>query len=870
MADYNPNQPIVLGQEWVPIREENLAFNESVNNVELGHSFTLASPAQLSSGRFYVNKFPTSAMNNQAYTMAVYPKGREDQSGPVKSVIIPCNNAASTGLGSQTGTLDLVTRVSNSSADPDLGIFIGLGTSTVRDIQFFFATNAYATLLAGKRILGCDVIFNRRFTNVSGVAPPNPTMLLTWRNESNTNRWNFPIFADNLVRSGTNNPRTYRLGDVDRFFGGSVANTVDTIPMNYEMLRKFEATAGVSRIHMHINVPGNLLASTGTFVYINYVALQVFYCEETRVAFGTKLYNPWQQTPFLTDSPIMRGIPYQTNPVIFRDLAGNANPILAAGDYVVTLAQANMGDDLEAVSNSGPHAEMNALRQLYEVPSFQGVQVNVPFPLDDNITRIPRTFTSEFTDVLPQLSLHVSGGTPYPQVHVYGRQAAGQVWGNVTVTQDILDSVVGVATTYTDVRFVARRFGDTTVPLTLSSTSPTISGSCFQATITVAEFDALEEILDGWKEVNLTFACPHVLGTGITPQYRWSATGELAGNRWEILGAIAPALSGLPGNNLNLAVPPVSQLGSATYGQPSAGTTVNMAWIPQYSPYVSATTDDTTADAFLMLSQTPPAVSGFIVSVQTQALSGIGQNCGLDPCCVPTELDFNQLTWTASSGPYSVELQRMDTVDTEWQTIMLNTSPASGAGIFNDYEARVGIEASYRIREINSYDFVGPWSATITSTIPEPGVTIGCPGHVLIFTSNEYQDGSLNLAYSNAWEGEVQEAFSFPEASSVQLQAMYDRDFVTAFHSTERGGERFERQILVQAAAISPPTLGDFRGLRDMAWADVPYICVRDEEGNRWFATILVPNGRVVHFRKLYLATIGIVEVTDTPSPVNP
>jgi len=1079
MADYNPSQPIILGQEWVPIREEQVVFNESVNSVEMGHSFELLSSTQLSIGRFYVNKFPTSGMDNQVYTMSVYEKGREDQSGPVKSLIIPCNSVASTGLGAQTGTLDLVTRVSNSSADPDLGIFIGLGTSTVRNIQFFFAVNQYSAILSGKRILGVNFLSNRRFTNVSGVSPPNPTMLLSWRNESATNQWNFPIYADNLVRQGTNNPRTDKLGDVDRFFGGSVANTVDTIPLTYPALQKFEATAGVSRVHMHINVPGNLLASTGTFVWINYAALEVFYCEETRVAFGTRIYNPWQQTPFLTDSPIMLGIPYQTCPVVMRDLNGVANPSLPAGEYVVTVSQANMGDDLEAVSNSGPHAELNGLRELYQIPGLDSVQVNIPFPLDLNVTRTPHTFSSQYNAILPQLSLHATGGAPFTQVHAYGRQAVAQVWGTNTAIQDIDESPLsGVSYEYPWVRYVARRFGDTTVPLTLTGAG-TLSGSA--VSITVAEFDALDEILDGWKEVTLRFTVPPSMGTvtGI-PGWAWSAAGETAGNRWEVLGACAPAISGLPGNLLNLAVPPSSQLGPATYGagsavtpafvsvgvaahgnnasvvpgmpgsivrgdtllilaairnsptgspdtptgytllhsnsnmrlfgkiydgsetaptvsfsngvanattsaqmcafrnvtlsvvasnstsnasqvnidypaiaaaamedntvvlflgwrqqdwvsvatiagateigEPSTGTgdnqgivwdfvvrgaaaavgsgqfvvtdafsaigrgsvvvlrhadpgsEVELTWMPQGvgSPYVTSPSADATSDGFLIFSQDPPMVSGFTVSTLTQPLSGIGQECGVDPCCVPTALSYNQLTWTASSGPYSVELQRMDTVDTDWQTIMLNTAPASGAGVFNDYEARVGILASYRIREVNQYDFVGSWSDTVTATIDEPGVTIGCEGHVLIFTSNEVQDGSINLAYSNAWMGQVQENFSFPEAATVQLQAMYDRDFVTAFHSPERGGERFEREILVQAAAISPPTLGDFRGLRDMAWADVSYICVRDEEGNRWFATVLVPSGRVAHFRKIYMATIGIVEVTDTPSPVNP
>lgn len=877
MGFYNPSAPIILGEEWVPIREENLAFNEQVNNLEMGHNFTLTAPTQLSVGRFYVNKPPSSGMDNQAYTMAVYPKGYEDKSGPIHSVIIPCNAVGATGLPVQTGTLDNVTRLSNSSADPDLGIIIQIGFLT--DVSIWFATNQYANLLANKRILGVNFLSNFRIPHTQGVTFSNTGtqlngLFLQVRNDSNTNRWNFPTYADDFNVARTNNPRVDRLGDVDRFFGGSVAyGQVDGMPITYSgMLTKFEATSGAQRINMHFKSLAS--AIPGPFVYINYAALEVFYCEETRVAVGTKVYNPWNQSPFLTDSPVMRGIPVQTNPVIMRDLAGNANPILPAGEYVVTVAEANLGDDLEVTVNAGPHAELNALRELYQIPRLQGRMVNIPFPLDSGATSTPHTFTAQDTHILPQISLHVSGGTPFPEVHVYGRQAIGQVYGSITVTQDILDSAAGGNFYYPWVRYYARRFGETTVPLRLDSLSPTVSGSGYSVSITPAEWDALPEILDRWKEVTLRFpdATPPVMGAGFTPQWRWSATGEHKGSRWEVLGCVAPALSGLPGNMLNLAVPPVSQLGSATYGQPSAGTSVNMGWIPQYGPYVSATVDDTTADAVLMFSQDPAPVSGFAISTLSQALSGIGQDCGLNPMGIPTSLGYHRLTWTSpSSTGFATELQRMDTVDNTWETIMLSSNTSVSG--FNDYEARVGILSSYRIRRLNTYGFYGPWSSTLTATITDPGVAVGVTGgHVLIFTTNSRQDGSSNLAYLPIWDvgTTISEEFTFPESGFVTMQAMYNKDFFTAFRPLERGGERFQRTILVQAGAISPETLADFTSLRNMAWDTVPYICVRDEDGNRWFASVNVNGGRVQRGRRLYEATIDITEVSDTPSQVDP
>lgn len=214
------------------------------------------------------------------------------------------------------------------------------------------------------------------------------------------------------------------------------------------------------------------------------------------------------------------------------------------------------------------------------------------------------------------------------------------------------------------------------------------------------------------------------------------------------------------------------------------------------------------------------------------------------------------------------ELQRSDDVDTDWQTIMVSSDlcPVD----FNDYEARVGVASHYRIRLVNALRFPGPWSDTVSSTLTEPGVFgVGDGNSVLIFTTNEVQSGARNLAYSMSWERNPEEEFSFPEAETVQLQSLFQRDFVVAFRPTERGGEQFSRTLLINNAAVPTERMRDgFRSLRDMAWEDVSYICVRNELGDRWFATVLVPGGSIQRNRRLYLAQVDIVEVTSTPSTV--
>ncbi|HEY0698386.1 MAG TPA: hypothetical protein VGD43_11325, partial [Micromonospora sp.] len=176
----------------------------------------------------------------------------------------------------------------------------------------------------------------------------------------------------------------------------------------------------------------------------------------------------------------------------------------------------------------------------------------------------------------------------------------------------------------------------------------------------------------------------------------------------------------------------------------------------------------------------------------------------------------------------------------------------------------------YRIRMLHRIGVGGPWSATVAATIPKPGVTgtrvdVG----VLLLTSNHNPAG--NLAYVMAPDRGGEE-FTFPEAGQVDLQAMYGRDYRTAMRPLERGGVEFTRTLLVNAAAVPADTMDrGFRGLCDLAWDSVPYVCVRDELENRWLSALLVPSGSVRRGRKrghLHLAQVTVVEVTDTPAPL--
>lgn len=1078
MGRYNPNLPHILGQEWVPIREEDVAFAPDLATVEIGHRFTSLTSNNVTEGRYYINDPEAYGLaDGQYFGINVYQAGNENETGPVRRVVIPCSAAGVTGDPIfVSAAADWPLAVFNPT-DNNFGTAYVGGTTACR-VRLFFGVNNFIQTLSGKRILGVNFLYTlasggrdlpnlpqwTRALTISLKKETNNT-LITLGTISNAGVADFP-YDNSLSVAATVFSRG--IGEVSRFGGFFTAT-----PWTFPELQRFEITHG-ARTFIEFNSTTDT-ASNQVDYSVGYAALEVFYCEENRVAAGTA-FNALPSS--LTGENIL------TNVIPMADPVTLVSPVtLPAGDYTVTLAALDGG----VYSNLTPlpTIQMNGVRQLYPIRPHKGIQINHPFPLDT--TALGESFTSEEVQVLPQISLHTSTA-PVLDVHAYGRQAVAQVYGNVTATQDIFDSGIGGTFSYPYIRFYARRWGNTTVPLRVSSASPTVSGSGVNVFITPDQFDDLAPaggIIDGWKEVTLRFPTAPTMGFGTVPRWDFSASGELAGNRWEILGAAAPAISGVPNNSLQLWPTTGQRLDAATYGQPVSGSPVNLAWVPGISPMVSATTDDPMSDAALLFSQDPPSITGFTLTSQQQAISGIGLDCGGVPCCIPTAINYTNLTWTApfpvicdqfsrsasngwgtivsglnwavtggagfaasefavdgsagtvtptststrwatinntgsslinydvttritlsgfnstthtgivgrwvdpnnyvghrivastATGPGNVtirfdsvvagvvtttqgptiglvftntappsyymraqgdgtifrtkvwlttepeptewtqvvvsaasgttgtvgiltalnttdvisfdnflavpmgligsdyEIQRLDTVDNVWQTIMLASNLCTTQ--FKDYEARVGVTSAYRIRTVNGLNFAGQWSTVISGSIASPGVSgstclqLSSDTRTLIFTSNYNQAGTYNLAYVPVWDsGTPTEDFAFPEAGTVSFGRMYNRDYQVAFKPTERGGEVFSRAILVNAAAVALPRLANVRSLRDMAWQTAPYICVRDNLGDRWFASVQVPSERVQRNGRLYIAAVNITEVTNTPYPVSP
>lgn len=842
MVNYNPDAGLIVGQEWVPLRNE--PFTLSADR-EIGWNFTTSAPVVASTGRIYVEQSAVDPFGTFAkpvdtlYTMmSVYPRGFEDKTGPMRSSIVEISGGSIAGNAGATLIGAGSVRDALYYPGTNRGVSFSSSTQGIYDISLQFNFSGHPEL-AGKRITRLEFLYVIQvgpefvsLTNQGGIIE------LDYANFSTGNN-NGGVFADTgavLSQSGLNfESPAIDLPIIDYLYQSIAQRAIDIAsgppfpcyPWTYQRLLKLDNSADpeATSLYLRIIIP-NLSTLPIVTYYLNYAALRVTYCEEERLAYGGHCF----------------GIQRNSDVVNLRSPSLIANSaLLPAGNYTLTVEGGKLNTELYAV------------KELYSLPGQEGVVVN-------HSTSIGSTFETVGTHQIVMMSIH-DPTTAIISGNAYGIQEQADVFGYSSTTladQIIMNTSLDGTLNYPNVRFFARRFGDTSDDLSLTSAAnPAVTVS-----ISVEDFDALDEITDGWKQVDLVFPGtePSFDNSGTGSRYYWSSLTD-SGSPWQVMVGSSAAFTNAIPSTLITGISAVSNnnyFGQTAYASVDAVAQLDM-------------------DATLLFAQEMPAVSGLTLIPSTLSLTGIDLECGVPLDCVPTGLAYNELTWqplgsasVPATGFGYYELQRNDNHDNTWQTLLLASSPLVTG--FSDFEARVGIQSNYRIRFLHRLLFASPWSPLVSATIASPGISgVGnSDGNgVLIFTSNERQTGSASLAHMMVSTGSVSENVEFLEASEVTYQKMYNRDYQVAFHPLERGGEKFTRTLLVQAAAVADGLMQyGFTSLRDLAWEDLSYVCVRDELGDRWLSSVVVPTGTVQRNRQLYLAQVAITEVTATSSIV--
>ena len=837
MANYNPNGPDVIGNEWVAIVPAPYTMD---SGTEKGYRFAATTAVTPLTGQFFLEAVPANSVVLQHPLLSLYPSGQEDEVGEIKTVTIPVAAASVTGTTNPVGSVAIVTALASPASDG--GVQWVANPTTVDFIFDMIPVNAE---LMNKRILNVSIVYTAS-GNWSELTPGGANTSVFYMPSGD----NAFYGSGNLDASGTlfaediTQVSRISLGEMNPFaVGGFQAANGQIYPWRNQELQRF-AIGGATPMRFRVNTQAD---SADFLLILNYLAMEITYCTENRLRYGSSVVGSINESATAPDTDYVIGA--GINSVVMRTattfVTGTSLPI---GEYALTSCMGDPGDRsttflTTAFAEDGGKPTAQATRELYPMvnSALRGIEL-------DRASRVGEEFDVEETRVLPYITLSAGFGSALNATaysHAYGRRLGAPVFAGSNVTQTYLASVVD-STPYPWIRFWARRFTDdcTGVPaLTVSVASQSTS-------ITCADFLALPEIADGWRQVTLRFSAPPTIGTFDT--ITWSSPA-VTGSQWQILVEWGSINSNGDSNY-------ATGLVAASY--PPDGFRPN-------------------EDAAFYLVQDPPTVTGLATSITTSALTPIALDCGQPGACVPTGMAAVSLSWTSinttapsASGTFGYyEVQRQDDVDSTWQTIATLFSTTDTG--FPDREARAGVASRYRVRVVTDYGIEGPWSSTVAATIPAVDPS------VWLFSSTWDLFGSYLFAGVEVGDSQPPLNLSYFEGSAVTYQEMYGRNNRVAFHGTERGGEAFSVTLLTNQGMISPTAMGPrFAPFRTLAWNRIsdtygswtnPYVCVRNGEGDRWYASVEIPDSRFERRkptgRHIEFLNVNVVEVLDLPVP---
>lgn len=837
MGSYNPDSPYVMGMQWPALVAQAVNLDTSS---EVGYTFpALASSSTIDRARVLTTTPPTGQPSRKELLVNVYPRDQVAATGPIRRLTAACTTGSlGTGATLQGGAATVQAAVANPS---DAGYVQLSGASAF--CRFWFDTSGFLiqSALLNRRILDVSVLYSASgpFTSLS------PALTLSLERPSATVVWDMDNTLDGPAAQTSNiAPFVSRLGELNPFPLSTTTPNVSTERRpwrygaginNYVGIEQLNATGGTN-INVRITSSS---AAAGLLFQLHYLALLITYCEENRIGAGG--------LDISAGAVATNGIFQYEIPLGQIEPSYGADTSITVGElYAVTIGQSYSG--VISTANAVPVA-VNTAGSIDTFPTHRGVLLR-------KTLRAGSMPTEETTDDLPSVTLYtgaIAAGTVITSSHSYVTQTVMPVTTFTDLGDDVQYLLDDHAATYVWVIFYARRSPGTLGSLTVQQVTAGNVALGPTASISVADFDELDDLINGWARVQLRLS-QSVTTTGGGGVTYWAFTADTAvPEPWQVLGAVVnPRYTLTESANLT------------GYGAETAFA-------------VNTALANLAQDMAVSIAQEMDAVTGLAVATAVQALSVLDECCAVAQEHIPTGIYYHTLSWTeinsaVVAGWAYYEIQRQD--DTmgadEWETIAQITAP-NVAGCA-DYEARIGVASRYRIRMVHRSGVAGPWSASVASTIAAPGVTgTSVDRSVLVFTSNDNPGG--NLAYVMDWAaGQAQEDFTFFEGSETDLQTQYRRDFQVAFRPTERGGVQFVRTLLINAACIPTSTMDKgFTGLRDLAWDTIPYVNVRDELANRWLSTLQLPAGSVrrIDNGHLEFAVLTITEVTQTPAPLD-
>lgn len=648
---------------------------------------------------------------------------------------------------------------------------------------------------------------------------------------------------------------SYRFGELLELGSGRTLLTA-------QQIRAF-ASGATYTVRLQVFLP----AATGPIVGIGYVALEEYWITERRLAVGIAPLAPFVSTnppPFAagawTDWHL--SVPGGTGVINTVTSSNGSFSTVSGTDYSLLVRRARGPSFVPqyGVLSSGqdPHqdpvAVTAAFRRLRGAPVIANRSM-VPVASVDPVTLQPAAVGAAVAGMPPVRFRTSTADRSETQPYVAPGALAAYAGSNV-----IQRFFASTASTYTLLAIDLSADWAPTQPLTLVIEA---DGGGFHytqtATVTVAQLAAsgvpVGNVPSG-RSTDNTQISARVRRIVVDFAALGASSGLINGTAYQVT-----IVSATPASN-----PWIVHGFFVDYGDTDSGTSAGDAAGAWYDSGVTVSGGSTKGDVNLTVTSPPAAPSGLAGALSSQAVTA-GGLCG-SLHSIPQGIPYAHLTWTATAmgaafAAYIVE--RSDPLTTiggvvgGWQPIAYITAEASN--LFDDYEGRLGVTSSYRVRVVRLVDLApsNP-SGTVTVT-PAP---VGC---ALTFTSNE--SPASNLAYPETFDGApvAERGFTYPEAGETQLRTFYGRDHQFGFNPTERRGTTMTRPVRLNAlCAASPAGPRQFSALRTFAHAALSYVCVRGKDGERYFATLTVPDAKIIEPSDTYEATVTIAEAATVPS----
>ena len=337
----------------------------------------------------------------------------------------------------------------------------------------------------------------------------------------------------------------------------------------------------------------------------------------------------------------------------------------------------------------------------------------------------------------------------------------------------------------------------------------------------------------GWQTVGIDIGSVSLVGG---TQYYWECTSTAAP---PVCWQVQVAISGV--NNQPSGPPSGTQ--NVCWGVNTDNLTIYSFSIPTTNPYNTA---------LIYLGARPPTISGFTATAAGESA------CHLDSIF----LQWTQPTLSCGAHGY-YQLQRSDDNEVTWKDIAKITAPT--ATFFRDYESIRNKKAYYRIRVVRADGTPSTWSAHVNATAKMTGFG-------LLMVSNEYP--AYNVFYPDL---STSRQFSYPQA--VTIVPPYGQNYQIALHDLAYRGRTFKSRLAIKSGVPGcPPRLVTcdnqtlsgtdvFIPLQNLCRADLSYVCVHDEHGDRYFANVFAPTAEWIPVKnEIFYQDISVTELTDTPS----